>query len=230
MKVAEKEEAGVGGLLTGTAGEVLVGVRDVEDRVEPLAGGRRADAAEGGVDDGEEGAAEIDAAGKMFGHLLGGAGGEKGGCVVGGGAEVRWEERARDGAVEGEDGRVEVVRCDDEVDFFPAGGAGAEAVFGGGVGAKVVAAGGGDDADEGVVAAGAVATGSAGKLVEGVDEVGVEWVGGEHRARGWEVRARRRAVRLWRRGDEGKRQAEAVAVVELGLLVGEDDLDGKVED
>ena len=66
----------MGGVLTGTAGEVLGGVGDGEDGVEPVAGGGRADSAVGGPDDGEEGTPEVDAAGEVFGFLLGCAGGE----------------------------------------------------------------------------------------------------------------------------------------------------------
>ena len=55
VKGLVEDEASVGGVLTGTAGEVLGGVGDGEDGVEPVAGGGRADAAVGGPDDGEEG-------------------------------------------------------------------------------------------------------------------------------------------------------------------------------
>ena len=66
-----EDEASVRGVLTGAAGEVLGGVGDGEDGVEPVAGGGWADAAVGGPDDGKEGAPEVDAAGKVFSVLLG---------------------------------------------------------------------------------------------------------------------------------------------------------------
>ena len=66
------------GFVTGAASRELVDVEGGEERVEVCARLLGAHAKEGGEDDGKEGAAEIDAAGQVFGILLSGACGEEG--------------------------------------------------------------------------------------------------------------------------------------------------------
>ena len=77
----------------------------------------RADAAEGGEDDREEGAALSDAASEVFVVLLEGAGVENVGGAGGGGGGVGGEEGAGDCDVDGGDGRGAVVGCNDEVNL-----------------------------------------------------------------------------------------------------------------
>ena len=56
-----EEGAQVGGVADGAVAEALVGEELGEERVEKVAGFRRADAAEGGEDDREERAVHLDA-------------------------------------------------------------------------------------------------------------------------------------------------------------------------
>ena len=87
---------------------------------------RRAEAAERGEDNGQEGPLLSDAAGEVLVVLLPGARGEEGGGIVGGGAGVGWEQRAGDGDVDGGDRGVGGEEGDDEVDLraAPPGGVG----------------------------------------------------------------------------------------------------------
>ena len=93
----EEEEAAVVGLVASTAGDELGDVERRKERVEVLARFAWPDAEEGGEDDGEEVAVEVDAARQVLGVLLGGARREEPLDVGGGGGDVRREERARDG-------------------------------------------------------------------------------------------------------------------------------------
>ena len=87
---------------------------------------RRADAAEGGEDDGQEGPLLSDAPVEVLDVLLPGARGEEGGGIVGGGGGVGWDQRAGDGDVDGGDRGVGGEEGDDEVDLRagPPNGAG----------------------------------------------------------------------------------------------------------
>ena len=113
----EKEEAAVVGLVASTSGDELGDVERRKERVEVLARFAWSDAEEGGEDDGEEVAVEVDAARQVLGVLLGGARREEPLDVGGGGGDVRREERARDGHVESGDVRCAVVGGDDDVDL-----------------------------------------------------------------------------------------------------------------
>ena len=78
----------MGGVGSGAAGGAFAHVGAVEERVDERARGLRSDAEECGHHDGQEGAAEVDAAGKVLLDLLCGSGVEEGEGVDGGSGEV----------------------------------------------------------------------------------------------------------------------------------------------
>ena len=87
----------MGGAACGARGGELSSVGLREDGVQVVHRLRRAEAAESGEDDGQEGALLGDGAGEVLVVLLGGAGGEEGGGVLGGGGGVGREQWAGGG-------------------------------------------------------------------------------------------------------------------------------------
>ena len=207
----------MGGVAAGAAGRALVEVGGREERVQVGASRERADAEEGGEDDGLEGAAHRDAAGEVLGVLLGGALREDGVGAGGGGDDVRGEEGAGDGDVDGDDVGGKVQRRDDDVDLRPLGGAGGEAVAEVDLGAEERARGGGDETADGVVAAVAVSADAAREeMVEMAEEgAGEEGAGSGEGALGRVELAtgRRAAMRRRRARAEGKVKADVTVML-----------------
>ena len=86
----------MGGVAGGTGTEQFVGIGVDEERVDVVSGFRRAEAAEGGEDDGQEDAFLGDTAGQVLRIFLLGALFEEVSGVGGGGGEVGGEEGAGD--------------------------------------------------------------------------------------------------------------------------------------
>ena len=79
--------------------------------------------------------------------------------------------------------------------------------------------GGGNKADEGVMASGSMTPALAGKGVEGVAGEGPVWVVWWEGARGWIIRASINAVHAGDRRKKWKRQVQPVTVQELELHI-----------
>ena len=160
-----------------------------------------------GEDDGQEEAAEVDAARQVLGVLLGGARREERGGVGSGGDDVRREQRAGDGDVDGGDVWSAVVDGDDDIDLRARARRGAEALGGVDLGREERLRDGGDEAHEGVVAAMAVAADAAREVVKEVSGEAVEVVAGGDGGGRWVVGAAWVAAEGRWRGGKGERDA-----------------------